>query len=128
MSAERPPEATRRDRRRALALCLLFFGVGVLIFFFSSPWPLIRGHGGDVVVVAFLYFGAGVIWPTRRRARALAVGALAFGIELFQTLGVTSPDDSALVQATVGSTYDPWDLVAYTLGLALALALDRPRG
>ncbi|HWN70454.1 MAG TPA: hypothetical protein VNM90_22595, partial [Haliangium sp.] len=58
----------------------------------------------------------------RPRTRLLAVGGLALATELSQLVprGVRS----TAVDLTVGATFDPWDLVCYGIGLALAWLLE----
>lgn len=78
-----------------------------------------------MLVVVFLVAAlAAARWSTARR-RLLGVGALAIGTEAFQALGLVPADAPLLVHLTLGSTFDPVDLVAYAVGLAVAAGLER---
>lgn len=104
-----------------LAAPSLLLGLGVLVY--RGPGrAFVRGALGDVLVVAFLYFTLGALMRWRPRTRLLAVGGLALATELSQLVprGVRS----AAVDLTVGATFDPWDLLCYGIGLALAWLIE----
>ena len=115
--------APRHHRRPAaiVAAVILLLGLGVIVYRGPGRW-FVRGALGDVLVVAFLYFALGAMTRWRPRTRLLAVGGLALATELSQLVprGVRS----TAVELTVGTTFDPWDLVCYGIGLALAWLLD----
>lgn len=113
-------------RRRALAwLWLASLGAGLFVLVYRGPGrPLIRGHGGDVAITAFLFFTLALLTPWRPRTRLALVGLLAAATEAFQALG-PALSGSTLVDLTVGRTFDWLDLLAYALGLALAALAER---
>lgn len=112
-------------RRRALSALFLLV-LGVFIFVYRGPgWRPIRHTMGDLVVTPFLIFTALCALPAHRGRVVVGVGIFAFLLEAAQLLRWTRPDDPWWVQATVGSTADPLDLVAYALGCAGAYAADR---
>jgi hypothetical protein len=99
--------------------------LGLLVLVYRGPgFRITRGHGGDVAIVALLFFGLGVVTRWRREARATLVAVIAVGTELAQ-LARLPVERSLLTELTIGSTFDPWDLLAYALGLVLAVQLDR---
>lgn len=105
------------------ALGVLALGLGVLAY--TGPGRvLVRGALGDVLVVIFMHFSLGTLWPAPLWRRAAFVGVFSFTIEGIQALGVVSPQDPMWSQLIFGSTFDPLDLVAYTLGLAMAVFID----
>jgi hypothetical protein len=115
--------APRHHRRLAamLAAPSLLLGLGVLVY--RGPGrAFVRGALGDVLVVAFLYFTLGALTRWRPRTRLLAVGGLALATELSQL--VPRGLRSAAVDLTVGATFDPWDLLCYGIGLALAWLVE----
>jgi hypothetical protein len=116
--------STPRHRRwpaAILAALSLLLCVGVLVY--RGPGrAFVRGALSDVVSVAFVYFTLGALARWRPRTRLLAVAGLALAIELSQL--VPRSVRSAAVEMTVGATFDPWDLVCYGLGLALAWLLE----
>lgn len=62
------------------------------------------------------------------RSRLVGVGLVAVGTELFQGLHLVGPESHWLLHLTLGSTFDPWDLLAYALGLGVAAAAERAWG
>jgi hypothetical protein len=71
-----------------------------------------------------LYFSLAWWTPRRRALRAASVGALAACTELAQ-LVLPPMRRSLAIDLTVGRTFDPVDLAAYALGLAVAVGLER---
>jgi Protein of unknown function (DUF2809) len=105
----------------------ILFAVEVIIaIFFRDDW--IRNWLGDLlVVIVIAYFvHAFVAFPLRK----IAIGTLIFAycIELLQFFSVIDWfgwRESQLAHLTIGSTFDGKDLVAYTIGIALVLIIDR---
>lgn len=122
------------EGRRAIREQRLFYAfsaglllvVGLAIVFYTGPGRgLLRGHLGDVVVVPFLYFLWAVIRPDGRLVRGLGVIAISFTLEFLQLLDWVDADSPLLLQITLGTTFDPWDFVAYVIGLACAVVIER---
>jgi hypothetical protein len=76
---------------------------------------------GDVAIIVFLVAALGVCWPRHTTARLVAVVALAVAAELFQTWHHVR----GAAGVALGTTFDPYDLVAYAAGAALAWYLSR---
>ena len=107
----------------ALALAALALGAaswawGVL------GWPgraLVRGHLGDVAATALVYALVALAGVGRRWCAATAL-AVAGAIELGQVVaGGHAGPARALV---LGAHFDPYDLIAYATGVALAAGWD----
>ncbi|MCU0684601.1 MAG: DUF2809 domain-containing protein [Polyangiaceae bacterium] len=111
----------------------LSFAAGAFVAVYRGPgWRPLRSHGGDVVATFFLFLLLGLIpWAGSARRRAIITGVIALGIELMQAGGVVNTQSSTATQLVFGSTFDPWDCLAYAVGIALGLALEavasRPR-
>jgi hypothetical protein len=104
----------------------LSLAAGIFVFLYRGPgWKPLRHSAGDFIVVLFLHFSAAVVVPGRPRGLALGVWVFACVIEALQMLRLTSPSDPWWVQASFGSTFDPWDLLAYSLGALCAGSLHR---
>ena len=107
---------------RALVVATVTLATGLALFKFGHGH--LRGFGGDVLIVVLLVAllaGAGLGSP---RYRLLGVGLFALGTEAFQALKLVGPDSHWLLHLTVGSTADPLDVLAYLLGLLVALGLE----
>ena len=101
----------------ALLLC------GVLVFRYATG--MVRNWLGDVLVVVFLTAIPAALRIGRPIHRLLAVGLLSVGVECFQGLGFIPKDAHWIWRITVGTTFDPWDLAAYLLGIGVAALAER---
>lgn len=100
---------------------------GAFVLLYRGPGrSIVRGHLGDLAIVVLLYFALSLAFAqkTSVRSRAVIVAVIAVATELFQSFG-PALHRSTLVDLTVGRTFDPWDLLAYALGIALAVLVDR---
>jgi hypothetical protein len=100
----------------AATICLV---AGLLLFKFGSGH--LRGFGSDVLVVVFLtacVAGVGVGGP---RSRPIGVLVFAVVVECIQALHLVGPDSHWFLHLTLGSTFDPLDLLAYVIGAAAAV-------
>jgi hypothetical protein len=112
-------------RWQYLAPMALALACGLFVLVYRGPlWRPLRAHGGDVVVIPFLCFAAGLVTTASARARAAVVGGVAVVVELLQ-LSPWPPRGSTLAALTIGSTFDPIDLAAYVVGLGLTLLYER---
>lgn len=84
----------------------------------------LRAHGADLAFAVLLYSAAGVVTSVSPRWRAGAVLGLLCGIEIWQLIG-SMPRGGLIVEFTLGATFDPLDLLAYVLGVALAVRMER---
>ncbi len=103
-----------------LGLAALALGLAVLVYR-GPARGVIRGHVGDVAATMLVYAVLGLSWRARAAARATATLAIAFAIELGQ---VWWQAESAAGALLFGSTFDAWDLVAYVVGTAVAVAWE----
>lgn len=110
-----------------LALALFALEVGIALGFHDA---VIRSFVGDVLVVGLLYAGlrGGLLGPVR--LTVLAVWLLACLIEFGQAFDLVRRlglEQVTLARIVLGTTFDLKDLLAYTLGAALILGLERRR-
>lgn len=114
-------------RARALVAMSCALATGAFVLLYRGPGrSIVRGHLGDLAIVVLLYFALALAFAqkTSVRSRAVTVAVIAVGTELFQSFG-PALRRSTLVDLTVGRTFDPWDLLAYALGVSLAVVADR---
>lgn len=104
----------------AMAAVALAIGAAVLVYR-GPARELVRGHVGDVAATLLVFALLGLVWRARPATRALVTLAIATAIELGQTIWSTRSLAGELV---LGNTFDPYDLVAYALGVGIALAWE----
>jgi hypothetical protein len=111
-------------KRRFLWLGLAAIAIGVFVLLYRGPGrAVIRGHVGDVAAAMLVYATIGAIWwRTRIVARAAVTFGIAAAIELGQMFWSAK---SFAGELTIGNTFDPWDLVAYVAGVAIAFVWER---
>jgi Protein of unknown function (DUF2809) len=122
--------------RRFLILAAMAVALGAFVLGYRGPGrPFVRGHVGDVAATALVYaILALALGPLLRRfeersgarwARptvlAVAAMVIATAIELAQRVWTGTGVAGELV---LGSSFDPWDFVAYVTGTILAVTYD----
>lgn len=116
---------TAGGRRRYIFSALICLLAGLVIFVYRGPgWVVLRYYVGDVIAVAFLYFGLSAMWNGPVLARIGAITAIAVAIEFAQLLKLTPKDDSLITEIIFGSSFDPIDFLAYAIGLIAAYASE----
>jgi hypothetical protein len=109
----------------ALAGAAVALGIATLLYHSLGRGPgreLVRGHAGDVAAAMLVYAVLGL--AARRcslRARAACSFGFAAAIECGQLLWHAR---STLAELTIGTSFDPWDLVAYAVGVAVGVAWE----
>lgn len=114
-------------RRAFLVLAAAALALGAACFaygFTALPlrW-LVRGHLGDVAAAALVYALLGLLLRAPVAVRAAITAALAVTVELAQRRG--DPGAGMAGEVVLGAHFDPWDLCAYALGIAAAVAWER---
>jgi hypothetical protein len=115
----------RYMQRRFVVLALAALAIGVAVLLYHGPGrSIVRGHVGDVAATMLVYALVGLAWRARSAVRAATTMAIATAIEIGQTLWQVDSSAGALL---LGTTFDVWDLVAYAIGTAIAVAWDVTR-
>ncbi|MBA2545192.1 MAG: DUF2809 domain-containing protein [Deltaproteobacteria bacterium] len=110
-------------KRRFVELGLVAVVLGVLVLLYHGPGRgIVRGHVGDVAATMLVYALIGLASQARIAVRASVTMAIAVAIELGQTWWKI---DSSAGSLLLGTTFDPWDLVAYAIGIAIAVVWER---
>jgi Protein of unknown function (DUF2809) len=113
------------SRRGHLTVAGIALVLGVLCLAWGraqapGAW-LVRGYLGDVVIVIFLVAGLGAVGSLALITRLALVLAVAGGLEFFQLWH----HQRGVAGVSLGTTFDPYDLAAYSLGAMLAWAQER---
>ncbi|MDQ3100933.1 MAG: DUF2809 domain-containing protein [Bacteroidota bacterium] len=108
-----------------IALFLLCIEIVIAMRFNGG---LVRTWLGDVFVVMFLYFLFRGIAPFPRPLH-VGIGVLIFAFliefsQYFHLIELLGLHDQWMAQLILGDTFQIMDLVAYVIGIALALILD----
>lgn len=110
-------------KRRFVELAAVALVIGVLVLLYRGPGrELVRGHVGDVAATMLVYALVGLVAPWKLRTRAAITMAIALAIELGQTWWKV---DSTAGSLLLGSTFDAWDIVAYAIGVAIAIGFEK---
>jgi hypothetical protein len=112
-----------RARKHFLAMAATALVIGALVLAYRGPGrEFVRGHVGDVAATLLVFALLGLAWRTRLRTRAVTAFAIACAIELGQTVWHATSLAGELV---LGGTFDPWDILAYAIGVAVAVVWER---
>ncbi len=104
-------------------LCFLF-----LIIIFYSKNLFIRGFLGDVVIISFFVFGIKTFFPIKLFKISIFVLLFAFFVEFtqyFKVLKFLQIQENLFTKIIFGSTFDPFDLVAYFIGFIISILLGK---
>jgi len=122
-----PMPSQFRFNRMAFVIFIALFGVEVLIALYVRD-PIIRPLFGDVLVVILMFFFLRSLLTAKTQWLALGTLAFAFAVEFAQYFRVIHHlgwQDNAIARTIMGSVFDGKDLVAYTIGVAIAAVIDR---
>ena len=110
-------------KRRFVELAAVALVIGVLVLLYRGPGrELVRGHVGDVAATMLVYALIGLVSRSRIRVRASITMAIALTIELGQTWWKV---DNAAGSLLLGSTFDAWYIVAYAIGVVVAIGFEK---
>src|SRR5579862_2347897 len=112
--------------RRLLYIGATLIGAVFVLTYKGPYWPFIRGHMGDWLVVQCIYM-IGRFWVKDRWRYHLAVGILLLGVlvEIIKFFASGSIPQTFLAEMTIGSIFDPLDIIAFALGLITVLILEK---
>jgi hypothetical protein len=115
--------------RRYFQLTLILFAIEVFIAVFIRD-RFIRPFIGDVLVVILIYCLVKSFVKLAPTRAAVAVLIFAFAIEIlqyFQLVERLGLGNNRLAQIVIGATFDWKDLLAYTIGTAIVIAVEYRR-
>jgi hypothetical protein len=117
-----------KKRAPYILISLVSFLCGIAVATVLKGHSVIRGFGGDLLIVMFIYGSIKVIF-VRLRPNILAPAVFVFAcfVEFLQYLNVPRYFDtkSLIIILTLGSTFDPMDLLAYGMGSLFIYIIDQ---
>ena len=119
-----------RRRSALLAAMALTIGAGLASRSHASPLPAtLGGYPGDALWAMLVFLCLALVWPRAAAVRlALAALALSFAVEaaqLYQAPWIRELRATTAGHLVLGQGFDPLDLLAYAVGVAMALLADR---
>ena len=109
-------------KRTFLWLGIAAIAIGIAVLAYRGPArEIVRGHVGDVAATMLVYAMLGAVWRARMVVRAIAALAIATAIEIGQAFWHATSTAGELI---IGNTCDPWDIVAYVIGVGVALTWE----
>jgi Protein of unknown function (DUF2809) len=113
-------------------LCLLIMMSGLALrgfgFGLGLPAPVVK-YGGSLLWAAMVFFLVAIAASRLSRLSvALIAASIAVGVELFRLVHAPWLDTFRLTLAgalLLGRIFAPWNMLAYGVGIALAVWLDR---
>lgn len=109
-------------KRRFVWLAIAAIAIGSAVFVYRGPGrSIVRGHLGDVAATMLVYAAIGLLSRARIGWRAAATMAIATAIELGQVFWRM---ESSAGELLFGTTFDGWDLLAYGVGVGVAVAWE----
>ncbi len=111
--------------KHLVAACILFTAEIIIAYFHFTPF--IRGFLGDVLVILLLHFFLKIFIRNNILKTAVFVLAFAYFVELLQFFKLAEKFNiqSEILLALIGSVFDFYDLVAYSLGFLIILLIEK---
>ena len=118
-----------RFNREALLWAVLIFIIEALIATVWSRHRWLRSFGGDALAAVWVYFAFKTVVQARAVPLALAAFATGCAVELAQLAAQLASWTSGnpVLRTVLGSVPDWMDVLAYAVGAALVVALERLR-
>ncbi|MDV6236185.1 DUF2809 domain-containing protein [Leptospira ellisii] len=116
------------DRKIYVGSTIFFLALCVLIVKAFHSVPFIRGFMGDMMVMMSIYSFCKSVFDFPSFCLSVFVLTVSFVVETAQylrSIGIFRWNETETSRLTVGSVFDPWDLIAYLCGAAAIYFLDR---
>lgn len=113
--------------KRYTFITVLIFVIEVIIALFFKD-SFIRAVFGDFLVVILIFSFVRIFYSGNGLDLAIAVLLFSFVIEFsqyFRLVEILGLEKYRWAQIVLGSTFDVWDLIAYTLGVTVSYFLDK---
>ncbi len=106
---------------------ILIFGIEILIALFAHD-RIIRPYIGDLLVVILLYCFVKSFADTPVFATAILVLLFSYLVEIlqfFKIINILGLQNSAIARIVMGTSFEWIDLIAYTVGIAIVLFVEK---
>ncbi len=111
---------------RLIYIAATLVGAVFVLTYKGAGWEFIRGHVGDFLVVQFIYMIARLWISDRWRVHlVVAILILCIGVEVVKFFTSGAIPRTFFAEMTIGSTFDPLDMIAFSLGLITVLLIER---
>lgn len=113
-----------------LTWSILLFAVELAIALFVDD-DFVRPYVGDVLVVILIYATVRAFFRVAVIPAAIGVLLFAFMVEVLQYFNIVEVlglGDSAIARTIIGTAFTWEDLIAYTVGVLILLALEKSFG
>lgn len=108
---------------------LLIFAIEVIIAMFVKD-SIIRPYGGDILVVIMIYYFAKAFIYTSPLYIGIGTLLFAYAIETgqyFNLVEILHLQENKIMRIVIGSSFSWGDMLCYTIGILICLAIDRKR-
>ena len=109
------------------SLSILCFLSCVIIVKLFDDNLFIRGFIGDVIVILLIYFLVRAFFdikPSHLASGVLGLGYITEFLQYARLINLLGLDQNKLAKLIIGSVFDPFDLIAYTLGAVIVYIID----
>lgn len=109
------------------SLSIICFIACILIVKLFNDNKFIRGFSGDIIIILLIYFLIKIFHDFHALKLTIFALAVAFTTEFLQYLKLTTffgLEHNTIVQLILGSVFDPYDLIAYTIGAISVYIID----
>lgn len=118
---------TLKKRVVYFSLSILCFIACILIVKLFNDNQVIRGFIGDIIVILLIYFLIKSFHDFHAIKLAVFTLVIAYITEFLQYLELATffgLEHNTMVRLILGSVFDPYDLMAYTIGAILVYIID----
>lgn len=105
---------------------LCFIACYIIVKLFNEN-RFIRGFTGDIIVILLIYFFIKLFHDFNSFKLAIFTLSVAFSTEIlqyFKLAALLGLEHSKIAQLILGSVFDPYDLLAYTIGAVIVYFID----
>ena len=116
-------------RKKYLYLCGITLSLCIIILIYFKDNSLVRGFVGDSIFTVMLYFMLRAVFINIRTINiGMFIILITYGVEILQYYDITDKVgilNNNIGRIVFGATFDPKDLIAYTIGLVIAVLYDK---